>query len=141
MLDQSLTVLALYDPGAEVSLLNQKVYDQWSGKDKFVATSAAGSLTGAFGNNSATVQKCRIPLAAMGQRHLMQVYVTPNLSTDFICGSDFIDKFGLSLNAKKRRLECEENLEVMSIHGEKIGPFEAQLMMTHNPRVLLQGMY
>ena len=70
-LDQSLTVLALYDPGAEVSLLNQKVYDQWSGKDKFVATSAAGSLTGAFGNNSSTVQKCRIPLAAMGQRHLM----------------------------------------------------------------------
>ena len=127
-LDQSLTVLALYDPGAEVSLLNQKVYDQWSGKDKFVATSAAGSLTGAFGNNSSTVQKCRIPLAAMGQRHLMQVYVTPNLSTDFICGSDFIDKFGLSLNAKKRRLECEENLEVMSIHGEKIGPFEAQLV-------------
>ena len=118
----------LFDPGAEVSLLNKKVYDQWPGKDKFVATPAPGCLTGAFGNPSEVARKCKIPIAAMGQRHLMQVYVTPNLSTDFICGSDFIDKFGISLNAKKKRLECEENLEVMSVHGQSIGPFEAQMV-------------
>ena len=127
-LDQSLTILALFDPGAEVSLLNKSVYDKWPGRLKFPATPAPGSLTGAFGNPSEVTRKCRIPIAAMGQRHLTQVYVTPNLSTDFIAGSDFIDRFGISLNAKKRRLECEENLEVVSIHGQRLEPFEVQLV-------------
>ena len=127
-LDMSVTVLALYDPGAEATLLNKEVYKRWGGRGKFPATPAPGSLTGAFGHASDTPLKCKIPLSAMGKKHLMKVFVTPGLNVDMIAGSDFVDQFGISLDAKRRRLVTDENIEVLAVNSEQIGPYESRLV-------------
>ena len=126
-INQNLLVKALYDPGAEATLLNQRIYDQWPEREAFPCRTATQGLTGAFGHSSQGAPKSvRLPLAAMGKKQDMEVFVVPNLNVDMIAGSDFVDKFVISLDAKRRRLVTDETIEVMAVNSEYLEPFESR---------------
>ena len=126
-INQNLLVKALYDPGAEATLLNQRVYDQWQGKGAFPCKTALQGLKGAFGHSSQGAPKSVVmPLAAMGKEKDLEVFVVPNLNVDMIAGSDFVDTFVISLDAKKRRLVTDETIEVVAINSEYLEPFESR---------------
>ena len=125
--NQQLLVKALYDPGAEATLLNQQVYEKWPDKKGFPCQPAVKGLTSAFGHSSRGVPKSvNLPLSAMGKRRDMEVFVVPNLNVDMIAGSDFVEKFVISLDAKKRRLVTDETIEVLAVNSEYLEPFESK---------------
>ena len=125
--NHQLLVKALYDPGAEATLLNQRVYDQWPDKQHFPCKPAVRGLTSAFGHTSRGVPKSvNLPLSAMGKHKELNVFVVPNLNVDMIAGSDFVEKFVISLDAKRRRLVTDETIEVLAVNSEYLEPFESK---------------
>ena len=122
-----LCVTALYDIGAEVTLMRDKVYRKWVGRKDFPAV-PSHDLSSAFGHSSQDTLLTHIPLAAMGKQYTCPVYVVPQLSCDFIAGSDFIKKFKMSLDVIREKIVTDETIEVHAVHSEQLGPYESKMV-------------
>ena len=127
IVNNELCLTSLYDSGAEVTLMNQKVYQKWAGRHQFPAKPSQ-DLTSAFGHGSQDTLKTHIPLAAMGKHHVFPVYIVPHLSSDFIAGADFIKTFKMSLDVVKEKIITDETIEVHAVHSEQLGPYESKMV-------------
>ena len=127
IVNNELCLTCLYDSGAEVTLMSQKVYNKWAGRTKFPARPSQ-DLTSAFGHGSQDTLLTHLPLAAMGKSHVFPVYIVPHLSCDFIAGADFIKTFKMSLDAVKQKIITDETIEVHAVHSEQLGPYESKLV-------------
>ena len=122
-----LCLTALYDPGAEATLMSRKAYTKWAGRKDFPAQPSR-DLISAFGHGSEDTLLTHIPLSAMGKHHVFPVYVVSQLSSDFIAGADFIKMFKVSLDVVKQKLITDETIEVLAVHSEQLGPYESKMV-------------
>ena len=102
-------VEALYDPGSEVTLIHQDIFNLINQDGNLNTVPIPCRLEGAFngtpGGLGIPSQGIRMDICAGGRQRSLLMLVHPHLCCDMIAGTDFIDQFGISLNAKKQRLE------------------------------------
>ena len=128
-IDNDLLVRALYDPGAEVTILKESVFKAWNGHKRHKLIKTSGGLTGAFGNASDGPDLvCDLPCSAFGKGRVQRFHIVPEMNGDMIAGADMVEDFKISLDSVRRRLVTDESLEVLAVHGETIEPYESRMV-------------
>ena len=128
-IDNDLLVRALYDPGAEVTILKESVFKAWNGHKRHKLIRTSGGLTGAFGNASDGPDLvCDLPCSAFGKGRVQRFHIVPEMNGDMIAGADMVEDYKISLDSVRRRLVTDESLEVLAVHGETIEPYESKMV-------------
>ena len=100
----SITMLALYDPGADVTLMKSSIYDQLKGEALGPVNPAPATLSQACGAPVRNVKQATFKMNVGGQVATCPIFVCPTTAHDLIVGMPEINTFGISYDAKRRKL-------------------------------------
>ena len=121
----SITVLALYDPGADVTLMKSSVFELIKREALGPINPAPASLSQACGAPVADVQEATVKMNIGGMVADRKIYICPSTGHDLIVGMPDINKFRISYDAARRKLifAGQGNLNVKTSKVLKGGEF------------------
>ena len=100
----AVTALALYDPGAEVTLMRTSLFNEVKKEAKGPINPAPVNLSQACGAPVKDVKQTHFRLNIGGQVALSSVFICPSTAHDMIIGMPDINRFRISYDAEYRRL-------------------------------------
>ena len=100
----TITALALYDPGAEVTLMKSSIFNEVKHEAKGPINPAPVTLSQACGAPVRDVKQTYFRLNIGGQVALSSVFICPTTAHDMIIGMPDINRFRISYDADHRKL-------------------------------------
>ena len=125
------TALALWDPGAEVTLMKTSIFNQVKNDALGPVNPAPVALSQACGAPVKDVKQTHFKLNIAGQVGLSSVFICPSTAHDMIIGMPDINRFHISYCSWERKLifPGQANLKIKTsqvIKGGKMGVHQFQ---------------
>ena len=132
----TITALALYDPGAEVTLMKTSIFNEVKNEAKGPVNPAPVALSQACGAPVKDVKQTHFRLNIGGQVGLSLVFICPSTAHDMIIGMPDINKFRISYDADHRKLVFpgQAHLKVRTsqvIKGGEMANVECQIFQAN----------
>ena len=132
----TVTALALYDPGAEVTLMRTSIFNQVKKDALGPLNPAPVTLSQACGSAVKDVKQTYFKLNIGGQVGLSSVYICPSTAHDMIIGMPDINKFHLSYDSWDRKIifPGQANLKIKTakvIKGGELANVECQIFQAN----------
>ena len=133
----TVTALALWDPGAEVTLMKTSIFDQVKEDALGPVNPAPVSLSQACGAPVKDVKQTHFKLNIAGQVGVSSVFICPSTAHDMIIGMPDINRFHISYCSWERKLifPGQANLKIKTsqvIKGGEMANVECQIFQANH---------
>ena len=100
----TITALALYDPGADITLMKSSIFEQIKAEALGPINPSPATLSQACGAPVRDVKQATFRINIGGQVETCPIFVCPTAAHDLIVGMPEINKFKISYDATRKRL-------------------------------------